>query len=89
MAIVVERYANARQQTEIYSGKILPNARQSLDLVAAGYRAGQLNYLNLLTSQRTYFEISVAYLDALGELQQSLVAIDGLLLAGGLERPGQ
>jgi hypothetical protein len=28
----------------------------------------------------------VTYLEALGKLQQSLVAIDGLLLSGGLQR---
>jgi cobalt-zinc-cadmium efflux system outer membrane protein len=86
LAAAFERNANARQQTEIYSQQILPNARRSLELVTAGYRAGQLDYLNLLTAQRTYFQTSVTYLEALGELQQSLVAIDGLLLSGGLQR---
>jgi cobalt-zinc-cadmium efflux system outer membrane protein len=88
LAAAFERYANARQRTEIYAERILPNARRSLELVATGYRAGQLNYVNLLTAQRTYFQTSVTYLESLGDLQQSMVAIDGLLLTGGLTRPG-
>jgi cobalt-zinc-cadmium efflux system outer membrane protein len=87
LSTAFERYANARQQVEIYSRQILPNARRSLEMMAAAYRGGDYSYIDLLTAQRTFFETSVTYLEALGDLQQSRVAIDGLLLSGGLSRP--
>lgn len=85
LAITYERYANARNQVRRYSNNILPSARESLELVRAGYRQGGFSFLTLLTAQRTYFQTNLAYLDALQNLRASQVAIDGLLLTGSLQ----
>ena len=87
MAGVFEQYANAREEVEKYGRDILPNAKTSLDLVHNGYRQGQVDYLTLLTAQRTYFRVNLAYLESMRQYRTSRVAIDGLLLSGGL-RPG-
>jgi cobalt-zinc-cadmium efflux system outer membrane protein len=93
LASAYRRYANARQQAATYREQILPDAQTSLDLVTNGYRQGEFGYLTLLTSQRTYFQTNLAYLDALRELRESAVAIDGLLLTDSLtaseQRDGQ
>jgi cobalt-zinc-cadmium efflux system outer membrane protein len=93
LASAYRRYANARQQAAIYREQILPDAQTSLDLVTTGYRQGEFGYLTLLTSQRTYFQTNLAYLEALRELRESAVAIDGLLLTDSLtaseQRDGQ
>ena len=60
----------------------------SLDLVASGYRQGQFDYLTLLTAQRTYFRVNLAYLESLRQFHTSRVAIEGLLLSGGLQKGG-
>jgi cobalt-zinc-cadmium efflux system outer membrane protein len=49
------------------------------------YANAQQQTLQLLTSQRTYFQATLAYLDSLRDLRQSAAVIDGLLLTGGLE----
>ena len=85
LASVYQRYANARQQVVRYSESILPNAREALDLVREGYTAGQLDYLNLLTAQRTFFQSTLAYVDALGDLRAAEAELEGLLLTGSLE----
>ena len=36
-----------------------------MDLVMQGYRLGQLDFLTLLTAQRTYFQASLDYIQAL------------------------
>lgn len=82
---VFQRYADARHSVDVYSSSILPNAKSSLDLVAAGYRQGELNYHALLTAQQTYANANLAYLDSLRELRESAVAIEGLLLSGALQ----
>ena len=65
-----------------YSTKILPRAKDSLDLVTTGLRQGEFNYLMVLTAQRTYFQTNLAYLTALRDLRESTIAIEGLLVAG-------
>jgi outer membrane protein, heavy metal efflux system len=85
LAMSYERYANALQQVERYEKDILPDAQSSLDLVNAGYKQSQFSYLNLLTAQRTYFQTNLAYLEAILQLRESSVEIDGMLLRGSLQ----
>jgi cobalt-zinc-cadmium efflux system outer membrane protein len=87
LAVAFERYANARFQVESYSQTILPNAKQSLDLVDVGYRQGEFNFLTLLTAQRTYFQTNLTYLSAVRELRESAIAIEGLLITGEQASP--
>jgi len=90
LAEVFERYANARQQVRRFREVMLPSAQASLDKVLLGYRQGEFPYLVLLTTQRTFFNTNLAYVDALRALRTSAVEIEGLLLRGSLEagRPG-
>ncbi|MCE5267469.1 MAG: TolC family protein [Planctomycetaceae bacterium] len=85
LAVVFEQYATAQQQVEKYNRDILPNAEESLRLVSMGYRQGELSYLVLLTSQRTFFQTNLAYLDALRDLRAATTAIEGNLLSGSLQ----
>jgi cobalt-zinc-cadmium efflux system outer membrane protein len=86
LATAFARYADARQQVRQYAAEdgMLSNAKETLDLVEEGYEQGEFDYLKLLTAQRTYFRVNLAYLEALLELQTTTVEIDGLLLTGGL-----
>jgi len=86
LAAAFARYENARQEVEKYAADILTNAKTSLELIQTGYLQGEFDYVKLLTAQRTYFQVNLAYLESLLELQASRVMIDGLLLSGGLER---
>ena len=89
LADVFRRYDNARQQVEKYASDILPSAKETLDLVTAGYQQGEFSYLNLLTAQRTYFQSNLAYLESLLELRSAKAQIEGLLLSGSLDGSGQ
>ena len=85
LAVAFQRYSNARQQADKYAKSVLPSARESLELVTNGYRQGEFPYLVLLNAQRTFFRVNLAYLQSLRELRTSAVAIEGLLLSGGLD----
>lgn len=80
-----ESYSNANRQVELFRTKVLDSAKESLELVRAGYREGEFDYLSLLTAQRTYFAANLEYLDALRELWERSVELDGLMLTGGLD----
>lgn len=84
LAKAFQRYENAKQQVKSYELDILPDAKASLDLVTAGYTAGEFGYFILLTSQRTYFQTNLAYLESLRELNRERAIIDGLLLTTSL-----
>jgi cobalt-zinc-cadmium efflux system outer membrane protein len=87
LADAFQRYATAHAQAETYAGSILPQARETFELVRQGYRLGEVGYLDLLTAQRSYFQANLAYLDALSALWTSWTEIDGLLLSGSLSTP--
>jgi cobalt-zinc-cadmium efflux system outer membrane protein len=89
LAAAYGRYANARQQVDRYSRDILPDARESLELVDGGYRQGEFSFLTLLTAQRTYFQTNLAYVEALRQLRENTVAIEGLLLTDSLQQAAE
>ena len=88
LAETFREYANSRQQVQRYEKDILPDAKDSLELVRQVYRQGEFSYLELLTAQRTYFRANVAYVQARRDLQVSRTRIEGLLLFGALKAPG-
>jgi len=85
LAAVFEQYATAHHQVEKYNRDIMPNAEESLKLVSAGYRQGEFSYLVLLTAQRTYFQTSLAYLEALRDLRGATAILEGNLLSDSLQ----
>lgn len=85
LAVAYRRYANAQQQADRYAERILPRARKSLELVQSAYENGQIDYLTLINSQRSYIRASLAHLDAVRELRTSVAVIDGQLLSGSLK----
>jgi cobalt-zinc-cadmium efflux system outer membrane protein len=85
LAKAFEPYRNARTQTEIYTQRILPDAKKSLDVTVTSYEAGEVGFLSLLNVQRTYFQTQVAYLEALRQLRDSAATIEGLLLSDSLQ----
>ncbi|QDV75383.1 TolC family protein [Botrimarina mediterranea] len=85
LAPVYETYADARNQVERYRETILPAADEALTLSRKMYGAGEANYLNVLTAQRTYAQTKSNYLDAALRLRISEVVIEGMLLSGSLD----
>ena len=89
LAVAFRRYENASVQVAKYAKRILPNARESLELVTTGYRERQVDYLQVLTAQRTFFQVNLEYLAAMRNLRATAVAIDGQLLTGSLNQSGR
>lgn len=85
LAIAFRRYANSKQQADRYTDSILPRAQRSLDIVTRGYATGQVDFLTLLTSQRTYIRANLSYLNSLAELRQAATVIQGQLLTDSLK----
>jgi len=87
LAEIFQEYQTSRYQFARYVSDVIPQARESLELVTAGYRQGELSYLELLTAQRTFANVNLQYLAALQTVRKQSVVLEGLLLSGGLD-PG-
>ena len=85
LATSLAAYDEARDQVNIYRNDIIPDAKQSLDLVRKGYPA-EFNYLDLINAQREYFRAELGQLDAYRKLRLEAVAIDTLLVGEGSGR---
>lgn len=73
-------YQNARQRNEQLVSKIVPNAEETYKLSQQAFAAGEADFLQLLTVQRTLFTTRLSVLDAFGQAKQALAEIEGLLI---------
>jgi cobalt-zinc-cadmium efflux system outer membrane protein len=85
LASAYENYLDAKLQVDAFDSEIIPKAKQTLDLVNKGYREGEIDFLQLLTAQRTYSQINLTYVQQLKQLWRQHVEIQGMLLSGSLE----
>lgn len=85
LAGAYESYLDAKLQVDAYQTEILPKAQQTFELISLGYGQGEIDFLQLLTAQRTYSQINLAYLDKLRQLWRQNVEISGMLLKGSLD----
>lgn len=85
LASAYESYLDAKLQVDAYDSEIIPKAKQTLDLVTKGYQEGEIDFLQLLTAQRTYSQINLTYLQQLQQVWRQNVEIKGMLLTGSLQ----
>jgi cobalt-zinc-cadmium efflux system outer membrane protein len=81
LADAFRRYQVGREQTEAYRSRILPKARETLELVQTGYKAGdkQYSFNTVLLTQQTLFQAELTYIFALDELWRAVADIEALL----------
>jgi outer membrane protein, heavy metal efflux system len=83
-----QKYETALARVNAFRDGILSRAQENIDLTTQGYRAGELAFLDFLTVQRTYFQVNLEYLSALGDLNESVQLLNGLLLSGSYNESG-
>ena len=84
LAAAFQQYLSARSQSERLRAEILPKTKENLDLTTQIYKAGQSDYLRVLSAQHSYLEARLGYIDALTTLHKAAIEITGLELSGGL-----
>ncbi len=84
LATAYEDYLDAKLQVDAYEAEIMPKAKETLDLVNKGYSQGEIDFLQLLTAQRTYSQINLTYLRQLKQVWRQHVEINGMLLSGSM-----
>ena len=72
------RLANAHSRVTSLKTKILPGARTAFEAVNEGYRFGKFGYLEVLDSQRTWFNARSQFLDALSNYHKAVADVERL-----------
>jgi cobalt-zinc-cadmium efflux system outer membrane protein len=80
LATAMADYNTACRRIDKYTGSILPAARKSLELISSGYEKGELEYLDILATQRTYTEKNIDFINNLEFGWKKWAEIDGLLV---------
>lgn len=73
------RLRTARVEADILQRKILPLAQRTFGRVQQGYQLGRRSYLEVLTAQRTVFDVQHQYLEALSKYHLALVDVKVLV----------
>lgn len=63
--------------TSIKTG-ILPGARKALNAISEGYRFGKFGLLDVLDSQKTFYQVQNQYLDALADYHNAVADVERL-----------
>ena len=80
-------YNNAVAAVQRYRETILPRTERAYQLYLASFQQMSASYPQVLISQRTMFQVRENYLDALVNLRQNAIQIEGFLLTGALDAP--
>ncbi len=73
-------YQRASEQAQLFKQEIIPQARQTVDAMLAGYQVGKVDFLALLRSQTTLYDYESQYwkvLSVANQAQARLVAAVG------------
>lgn len=89
LASAMRDYETARQRAIKYQKDVLPAARETLDIMTAGYRDRELDYLQVLSVQQMYAQQNLSYLQDLENAWKRWAEIDGLLVGPLPERANE
>lgn len=80
LAEAVGRYRVASQRFERLQQSVIPTSEETFELSLEAFRLGEIDYLQLLTAQRTLFNTRLSILDAAAQAKQAAAEIEGLLV---------
>jgi cobalt-zinc-cadmium efflux system outer membrane protein len=83
-APLIEQHNIAAAQIFRYKSDLLPRAQHAYDLYRDRYRQMAAAYPQVLVSERTLFQLQLAYVQSLGELWQSAAQLRHFTLSGAL-----
>ena len=76
ISTAVTDYDRAKQQFSLFGSGIVPQARQTVDSMLAGYQVSEVDFLNLVRSQMTLFNYELQYWKALSDAKQALARLE-------------
>lgn len=68
-------YRASREQVLLFRTGIIPQARQTVASMLAGYQVNEVDFLNLVNAEITLYNYEINYWQALGEAKQALASL--------------
>ena len=84
---IAQQYLSARFQAERYRTQLIPRAQRAYELYLMKYQQMASAYPQVLVSQRTLFQLQIAYLTALNTEWSTAISLENATLTGGLDQP--
>lgn len=72
---IVARIVESQRKLALYSDRILPAARANVESANAGYVAGTVDFLRVITAQRELIELREQYLQSIAELHRRVAEL--------------
>lgn len=85
LARVSSDFESSMEAVTVYGTDILPSAQEALALAETAYKAGEMDFIQLLVSRRTYFESNLQYVNSQSQLAAAKAKVDGFVLSGSLD----
>jgi len=79
MKMTLYRFKDAQRKIDLYRDILLPKATESFKATEAGFRAGSVNFSDLVDSQRVLLQFQLAYERARVDYAQNLAKIEMLI----------
>lgn len=73
------KLSSSFSEITIIKNDVLPLAKSAFDAAGQGYREGKFEYLMVLDSQRTFFEVRARYIEALAGYHKSRADVERLI----------
>ena len=84
---LLQAYLSSQAQAERYRTQMIPRAARAYQLYLDKYQNMAAAYPQVLVSQRTFFQLQVAYISTLENLWLNAIALQNFLLTSGLSAP--
>ena len=85
---VFRAYQNSLRVANEYERQIIPRAQRAYELYLTSFKQMAAAYPQVLITQRTLFQTRADYILSLTDAWQNAIQIQGFLLTGGLDAPG-
>jgi outer membrane protein TolC len=76
IATAITDYQKSREQNELFSTGIIPQAEQTVQSMLAAYQVSEVDFLNLVRSQMTLFNYELLYWKSFSEANQALSRLE-------------
>lgn len=76
IATAATDYRRATDQLELFDKGIIPQARQTVESMLAGYQVNEVDFLNLVRAQVTLLNVELQYWQSYTEANQSIARIE-------------
>lgn len=84
---LVQNFLAEDAEAREYKDEMIPKATRAYNLYLSQYRAMASAYPQVIISQRTLFQLKVAYIDTLAQLWKNAIALKYFTLTDGLAAP--